>query len=162
MERTNEQIGSKKINHPRSLLGIDDGPTEVVSHPQTDDEFIKLVLFFLSALSVPSFSYTSAITLFVCPNVHSSLQSHLLILFSPIPHPFCLVHVKTNILGPSHHLYTFTAFSPSIHSFVVLYQFIETIVCMFLSALASGGVWSTIYISWELITVRLKGIVFTS
>ena len=70
-------------------------------------------------------------------------------------HPFCLVYLKTNILGPSHRLYTFTAFSlPSI----LLYQFVETIVHMFLSALAS--VWSTIYISWELITVGLKGIVF--
>jgi hypothetical protein len=78
---------------------------------------------------------------------HSSLQSHLIILFSPIPHSFCLVHVKTNILGPSHRLYTFSTFSPSIHSFVVLHHFVETIVCIFLSALAS--VWSTTYISWE-------------
>ena len=102
---------------------------------------------------------------------HSSLQSHLLIFFlSPILRLFPLVLVETSILGllvAASSAYTrFTAFFPlsSIHSFVILYQFVETILYVRMKFLwASMSVWSNnnIYISWEITTFEclecLKG-----
>ena len=162
---TNEQIWFKKINNRRSIPGVDDGPVEVISYTHVDDGVINLVSHFvLCHHYLPSLYYTSA----KCISARTNAISNIILIFIfipfitstactyffPLPHPFFLVHVETNILGLLKS--RFDAYTiQSLHfllSFLCGFVTIRRNYCMYVcSFVLPCELWSTIniYISWK-------------